>query len=536
MIRPEALSRDEPLLWSTGRGADVWEMLTAAAAGDTAGIERLLSRDPSLVRCSHAYRTPLSFAVREDRVAAAALLLERGASPFAGWTHGSLLDIARDRGYAEMQALLETRLASAYGISAAGDALAEAIRAGDLARVRAMLDVSPEHVEAGDQRSNRPLHWAVMTRRLDFVDELLARGADIEAQRADGARAMQLTNGDYHYRGWRDVPDDGRASPGAVLAHLVARGAYVDICTAADMGEMERVAALLEEDPSLANRVSPYVTYYPRSGAPLRSAAGKGHLEIVKLLLARGADPNLPEEGIAPRGHALYAAVSGGHLDVARLLLQHGAEPSAPVESSADCLSIALSRGDAAMIELLASHGASRSVEILAYYGDVVTAAAVFAADPALADDPVALAAAAEEGQEAFVRLMLRHAPGLARRVGVGAKSPGLTELLFAHGMDPGHRDWLLATPLHRLAMKGDLENAAIFIDHGADLHARDEELRSTPLACAAMGGQLRMAELLLERGAQPRLADDPPWATPLAWATRRGHRDVAALLERHGA
>ena len=38
-------------------------------------------------------------------------------------------------------------------------------------------------------------------------------------------------------------------------------------------------------------------------------------MEIVKLLLERGADPNLPEEGIEPRGHALHSAVVRGHIE-----------------------------------------------------------------------------------------------------------------------------------------------------------------------------------------------------------------------------
>ena len=70
-------------------------------------------------------------------------------------------------------------------------------------------------------------------------------------------------------------------------------------------------------------------------------------------------------------------------------------------------------------------------MDLLAYYGDVETAAAVFAANPALADDPEALANAAGKGQEAFVRLMLRYQPDLARRVAVGAKTRELNELCF---------------------------------------------------------------------------------------------------------
>jgi ankyrin repeat protein len=197
------------------------------------------------------------------------------------------------------------------------------------------------------------------------------------------------------------------------------------------------------------------------------------------------------------------------------------------------------------MVELLCSYGSSRSVELLAYYGDVRTAAAVFAADPALADDPVALENAAGQGHEAFVRLMLRHRPDLAARIAVGVrsdgpqgavKSRGLTELLFAQGMNPSRPDWLGITPLHQFARKGDVENARIFLDHGADLDARDEDIRSTPLGWAAKFGTLPMVQLLLERGAKPNLPDDPAWASPLRWAVRRGHEEVAELLKGHGA
>src|SRR5207244_1848648 len=186
----------------------------------------------------------------------------------------------------------------------------------------------------------------------------------------------------YHFRGWRDVPQDWHTTPAQVLEHLRTRGAYVDICTAASIGDLERVKALLDQDPSLANRVSEYVTYYIGSGAPLKNAAARGHLEIVTLLLGRGADPNLPEDGIAPHGHALYSAVAGGHYEIARLLLEHGAYPNSEVESSADALSRAISNSDRQMINLLCSYGAARAVHLLAYSGAVPAAARVFAAIP----------------------------------------------------------------------------------------------------------------------------------------------------------
>jgi ankyrin repeat protein len=541
MIQPEALKKTEPLLWATGTGTDVWELFRACIAGSPETVQRLLAKDPSLVDTQHAYRTPLYFAVRENRVDIAAFLLDQGADPLGLAVNDSLLQIAHDRGYREMEKLLEEKLASLHGASPKGEVIAASIRERDIAKVTALLDGAPELLHAGDGRGNQPIHWATMTRQLDIIDLLLARGADIDTRRQDGARPIQLVNGDYHFRGWRDVPDDWPTTPAQVLAHLRTRGAYVDICTAASIGDLDRVKTLLNQHPALANRISDYVSYYIGSGAPLKNAAARGHIDVVRLLLERGADPNLPEKDIAPHGHALYSAVANGHYEIAKLLLAHGAYPNPEVESSADALSRAISNSDQPMIDLLCSYGAARAVHLLAYYGDVRTAAAVFAANPALADDPEALANAAGQGQEAFLRLMLRYQPDLPKRLmfpawSVGAKTRELNELLFEHGMNPSQPDWLGITPLHQFARTGDVEKATLFLEHGADLHARDEDICSTPLGWAAKFNQVAMVELLLKYAAKPNLVDDPPWATPLAWATRRGQARIAALLIEHGA
>lgn len=76
----------------------------------------------------------------------------------------------------------------------------------------------------------------------------------------------------------------------------------------------------------------------------------------------------------------------------------------------------------------------------------------------------------------------------------------------------------------------------AQFIDHGANLHARDEDICSTSLGWAAKFGQKPMVELLLQRGARPNLPEDLPWATPRAWAERRGHTEIVDLLQLRGA
>ena len=225
MIRPDALTKNEPLLWSAGTGTDVWDLFCACIAGDLETVKRLVSSDPSLVRAHYEYRTPLSFAVRENRVDVAAFLLDHGADPLG--VGGDLVEAARDRGYGEMEALLTGRYASLHGASSKGEATAAAIRERDREKVRRLLDEAPELLHAGDGRSSQPIHWAVMTRQIDIIDDLLSRGANIDARRQDGAHPVELTNGDYFFRGWRDVPRELAAAPADVLAHLLSRGAYL---------------------------------------------------------------------------------------------------------------------------------------------------------------------------------------------------------------------------------------------------------------------------------------------------------------------
>ena len=53
---------------------------------------------------------------------------------------------------------------------------------------------------------------------------------------------------------------------------------------------------------------------------PLQLAAYSGRLDIVKRLLARGADINI--------GSPAAFAVSGGHFNVVKIILEHGADPN----------------------------------------------------------------------------------------------------------------------------------------------------------------------------------------------------------------
>ncbi len=264
LVRPEELKSDEEQPWNGGRGVEVWEMMTATIRGDLETIQRLAAKDPRLVNCSHQSRSPLHFAVQENRVDVVKFLLEQRADPTfrSGnpW-HERPVTIAEERGYTVLKALLEAHLAEKHRVSDGGERIAEAIREWDVDRVRAMLDAEPALIEAGDARGNLPIHWAALTRNMKMVDLLLERGADINAMRPDGARPLDLTNGDYWYRKNRDVPKVAVAAPHVFVGYLVAKGANYDICVAAMVGDTERVQELLEQDPGLANRAPDYCTY-----------------------------------------------------------------------------------------------------------------------------------------------------------------------------------------------------------------------------------------------------------------------------------
>jgi len=459
MRQPPGLKTDQKLLWSQGRGTDVWALMQACASGDLTAVRALLAKDPSLARSHYHYRKPLYFAVRENRVDVVRLLLEHDCNPLDLWMDDDPIEIARDRGYTKMEQLLTHTLHTKFNASTLGEPIALALREHDLQRMRELLDAQPALIGEGDKRSSQPIHWATMTRQLDAIDELLRRGADINAQRMDGARPIHVTNGDYFYRGWRDVPRDWPVTAAQVLAHLKARGAFIDLPTACHTGDIDRVRELLRQDPSLANRIG-------GAGSPLSSAAAVGRMDIVQLLLDHGADPNLPEEGDAPKGKALYSAVIHGHYDIAKLLLERGAFPNPPVESSGDALWVSRElRPNKRMEQLLLSYGARPAPE---HTG---------------------------EDWQTEVHNWLRISPlhEAARKGDV----PEAKKLLEAGADLTARDDHLRSTPLAWAAKFGQLEMVKFLLRHGAPKSLPDDPDWATPLAWATKRGHDEIARLL---------------------------------------
>ena len=149
-------------------------MFTAAIAGDLATIERMVKAKPELARCQFHYRTPLDFAVRENRVEVARFLIENGSDPIGLGLNDSLLKIAADRGYVEMGAMLAETYGRVLGASAEGNEAGLLIRAGDQEGLRQLLDRSPGLLQVGDERGNQPIHWA--TKRDESRSLMIWRG------------------------------------------------------------------------------------------------------------------------------------------------------------------------------------------------------------------------------------------------------------------------------------------------------------------------------------------------------------------------
>jgi ankyrin repeat protein len=537
MIKPCELDSDS--------GRDLWDTITAAAAGDTPPLQRLLERDPGLSQAEYWYTQPIHFAVREGHLEAVQILLEAGADPeWNGYHDGSLIEMARDRRQEHIAQLLEEARNRRGRVAPAPDhPIHMAAEADDIEPVRKSLDDDSRLLERGDSAGGTPLHRAVIGSACRVIELLLDRGANIHAVHsvAWGGRkawwAQDLQAIDLAIWGSNTHAPPKRDFQTARL--LLSRGAAYDLTIAAALGDAQRVTALLDENPSCIREQR------ANGERPLSAAVEFGHEGIARLLLARGADPTWPERG-GTKGIALHAAASAGNRELVELLLAHVADPN----GHADCAGNALFAAKTPEVRaLLIAHGGKVDPYELVFMDQDDEVMRRVTEDPSSAErgcGGVFTAVCTRGKRELLMRLLdagLRVPPVLTACRGYLLEDTEMFRILLGSGMNPDLPNWQRQTFLHDLCRGGkrgqtgkQLALAGILLDAGASIAAREDEYRSTPLGWAARTNMPEMVEFLLARGAPTNLPDDEPWATPLAWAERRGHAEIAEILRKHGA
>ncbi|CAM4392881.1 unnamed protein product [Leuciscus chuanchicus] len=249
------------------------------------------------------------------------------------------------------------------------------------------------------------------------------------------------------------------------------------LIAAASMGYTEIVSYLLDlpekdEEEEERAQINNFDTLWGETA--LTAAAGRGKLDVCRLLLEQGAAVAQPNRrGIVP----LFSAVRQGHWQIVDLLLNHGADVNMADKQGRTPLMMAASEGHLATAEFLLAQGASLS----------------------LMD---------KEGLTALSWACLKgHLP--------------LVRALVERGAATAHADKSGRTPLDLAAFYGDSEVVQYLVDHGAMIeHVDYSGMRPLDRAVGCRNTSVVVA--LLKKGAK---------IGPATWAMATSKPDIMIVL-----
>jgi ankyrin repeat protein len=147
----------------------------------------------------------------------------------------------------------------------------------------------------------------------------------------------------------------------ARVEKLLAKDPELNVFEAAALGRAERLRELLDEDASRAN------AFGDDGFHPLGLACFFGHVSAARLLVERGAKVNALSRNEHVQTAAIHAAAASGEAgtdestryELVKLVLERGADPNLPQGGGFRAIDAAQQNGDARVEQLLREHGAT---------------------------------------------------------------------------------------------------------------------------------------------------------------------------------
>jgi ankyrin repeat protein len=331
-------------------GVTVQRLAEAVRAGDVGPVRGMLQVRPELANMDMAENNehrPLHYAVFARSPEMVKVLMQHGADARKGiYPHRRATTahtIAVERGYAEIVAIIEQEEARRRGTATpAPDELAELIVAGDESRALAMLESDGMLAGARNRDGSSALHIAAAMASEQLAAWLLAHGADVNARGPGGVTALDQA-----------ARAGSKGRPVAMLLRF--HGAEMTSRGAVSLGDADWLRSR-HADGTLEKPLD------WRGGELLTLAVKHDRLEILKLLLDFGFDPNEPfrfevDDPCYSQGSPLWHCADAGKIAMAEMLLERGADPNVHVYASGPSVHRAFHRKDWAMMELLKRYG-----------------------------------------------------------------------------------------------------------------------------------------------------------------------------------
>lgn len=299
-------------------------LIDAVKAGDASTIRTLLKQRPDVNSREPDGMTALHWAVRNNDAATAQLLIQAGANVKAANRYGvTPIALAAENGNAALvEALLKAGADANASLPEGETTLMTAARTGNADAVKSLI-AHGANVNAREQwQEETALMWAAAENHPAAIKALAAAGAELNVH------SKVLSFPDYKYE------------TNGMAVFLLPHGGWTALMYAARQNSMDAVAALADVKADLNATDADGTT-------ALQLAVINLHYDLATLLLNKGADPNLQDStGMT----ALYAATDmrapagmmtrpdpklRDEIDAAgmvKVLLAHGANPNLPLK------------------------------------------------------------------------------------------------------------------------------------------------------------------------------------------------------------